>query len=170
MKSITKIRVGKNTIGIIGLKAALTDTAAQFGEAPNDKAGSVLLERLSKQNYIAAPAAALYERAFLREYHRHIGAPLEEPPSEQGIQIKVLGPGCPQCERLEREMISALGETGIDAELEHVRDMQEIASFGVMGTPALIINDEVKCVGTVPPRSKLTAWLKLASENKHGCK
>jgi protein-disulfide isomerase len=48
----------------------------------------------------------------------------------------------------------------LSADLEHVRDVKEIGRYGVMGTPALIINGRVKCVGSVPPREKIVKWLK----------
>ena len=162
MNTITKIRVGTHTIGITGLKTALSETAEALNGAPDDAAGGLMLAKLKKRNYIAASAAPSYEEAFHRAYLQHIGAPMPAP-AHQGIHIRILGPGCPRCERLEREMASVLAETGIQAELDHVRDLNEIADTGVMGTPALIINNEVKAVGTVPPKSKLTAWLKQAA-------
>ena len=88
-----------------------------------------------------------------------------EKTAPEGIEIKVLGPGCPQCERLEREMMAVMAETGIEADLEHVRDLKEIASYGVMGSPALIINREVKALGKVPQKQKLMAWLTEAATN-----
>ena len=55
--------------------------------------------------------------------------------------------------------MQVLSETGIAAGLEHVRDIKEIGKYGVMGTPALIINGQVKSVGKVPPKNKLKEWL-----------
>jgi hypothetical protein len=97
------------------------------------------LERLAKRNYIPKGVAARYQEAFLREYKRHIGASTADAPAE-GLEIKVLGPGCPQCERLEQEVMTVLAESGIAAELTHVRDPAEIGRYGVMGTPALVVN------------------------------
>jgi len=53
-----------------------------------------------------------------------------------------------------------MAEGNIMANIDHVRDPKEIGTYGVMGTPALIINDVVKCVGKVPPRSKIKEWIK----------
>ncbi|MBW1765300.1 MAG: thioredoxin family protein [Deltaproteobacteria bacterium] len=72
--------------------------------------------------------------------------------------IKVLGPGCNQCDRLEREVIEVLCEMNLSADVEHVRDIKEIGRYGVMGTPGLIINGKVTSVGKVPPRAKLKKW------------
>jgi hypothetical protein len=52
-----------------------------------------------------------------------------------------------------------LSELDLPADLDHVRDVVEIGSYGVMGTPALLINGEVMCVGRVPPKIKIREWL-----------
>ena len=72
----------------------------------------------------------------------------------------MLGHGCARCDRLEQELIQVMAETGIMAGIEHVRDLKEIGKYGVMGTPALLINGMVKSVGKVPPTNKLKEWLK----------
>ncbi len=79
-----------------------------------------------------------------------------------GLEVKVLGPGCAQCDRLEHEIVAAMAELNLAGDIEHVRDVKEIGKYGVMGTPALIINGKVKSVGKVPPKSKLMEWLKSA--------
>lgn len=154
----TQIRVGNSPIGIIGLKAAMEDMAAEYRERSDDDAGEELLKRLSKRNYLPDKAREEYRAAFLREFRKFLGQPFEDE-AVSGVEIKVLGPGCPQCDKLERELMEVLAETGITAGIDHVRDIKEIGSYGVMGTPALIINGKVKSVGSVPPRSRLKAWL-----------
>ncbi len=162
MDEVTQIRVGKHMTGIIGLKSALAETAAQCKGMPDDQIGKVLVERLGKRNYIDNGSREVYAQALVREYRKFIGQPLAEPPA-QGLCIQVIGPGCAQCDRLEREVIAILSETGITAELDHVRDLAEIARLGVMGTPALLINGTVKAVGSVPPRNKIQQWLVQAA-------
>ena len=161
MGDATQIRVSGQKVGIIGLEEALENAAAQYGSMPDDRIGKMLLEKLSKRNYIARSATASYEDAFIREYKKYIG---EEVPEAEGheLQIKILGPGCPQCDRLEQEIMNLVSEDGIAAELEHVRDPPEIGEYGVMGTPALVIGGRVKCVGTVPPKARLRAWIQQA--------
>ena len=78
----------------------------------------------------------------------------------RGLVIKILGPGCPNCEALEHMVMAAVAELNLPVEVEHVRDRQEILSLGVFGTPALIINDEVKAVGQLPTKEKLKQWLR----------
>ncbi|MBW2602979.1 MAG: thioredoxin family protein [Deltaproteobacteria bacterium] len=75
------------------------------------------------------------------------------------MEIKVLGPGCPRCDKLEQDLMAMMAELNIAAGLEHVRDPVEIASYGVMGSPTLIINSEVKAVGSLPPKNRLREWL-----------
>lgn len=162
MDDVTQIRVGGQMVGLVGLKAALAEAADQCRGVPHEQVAQNLLERLAKCNYIPKAVAARYQEAFLREYKRYIGAPAGDTLAE-GIHIKVLGPGCPQCERLEQEVMTVLAESGIAAELTHVRDPAEIGRYGVMGTPALVVNGAVKAVGAVPTRSKLKAWIEAAA-------
>jgi hypothetical protein len=155
---IAQIKVGDALIGIVGLKAAITEVAEGFGERPNQEIAEELLNRLGRRNYIPEKAKQDYGKAFLREFKKFIGKPFEEEPPG-GLEIKVLGPGCIQCDRLEKELFEAMAETSITGDVEHIRDIKAIGQYGVMGTPALIINGEVKCVGKVPPRNALKKCL-----------
>jgi len=148
-------------VGIIGLKAVMEDMAEEYGGRPDLEVQEELLNRLSKRNYVSEKVRGDYGKAFLREFKKLLGKPFEEETPE-GIQIKVLGPGCVQCDRLEQELMQVMAETGIIADIEHVRDIKEIGRYGVMGTPALLINGQVKSVGKVPPKSKIIEWLKEA--------
>ena len=78
------------------------------------------------------------------------------------MEIKVLGPGCTSCNKLEQDLIAVMSEMDMPADIEHVTDIAEIGSYGVMGTPVLVINREVKAVGSVPPKPKLKQWLQDA--------
>lgn len=66
------------------------------------------------------------------------------------MDIKILGSGCAKCEQLEAATRTAVGELGLDAQFVKVTDPAEIASWGVMGTPALVVDDEVVLSGRVP--------------------
>ena len=63
--------------------------------------------------------------------------------------IQVLGPGCPKCDRLARNAEIAVCDAGVEARVERVTDMDQITTFGVMMTPALVIDGQVKIVGRV---------------------
>ena len=160
---VTQIRVGDSPVGIIGLKIVMEDMAEEYGERPDQEVLEELLSRLGKRNYIPEKVKESYAKAFLREFKKFQGKPYEEEALE-GIQIKVLGPGCVQCDRLEQELMLVMAEAGILADIEHVRDIKEIGRYGVMGTPALLINGRVKSVGKVPPKNKLKEWLKEAQK------
>jgi len=154
---IIQIKVDKHSVGIMGVKNVMEEMAGDYAERPDDEIIAELLKRLSKKNYISNSAKESYGRAFLREFKKFIGKPYNEDAPE-GLVIKVLGPGCNQCDRLEREVIEVLCEMNLSADVEHVRDIKEIGRYGVMGTPGLIINGKVTSVGKVPPRAKLKKW------------
>ena len=75
------------------------------------------------------------------------------------MKIKVLGPGCAKCNKTEKLVQEVIKETGVDATVEKVSDMMQIASYGVFGTPSVIIDDEVKCTGKVPKKDDIKKWL-----------
>ena len=75
------------------------------------------------------------------------------------MDIKVLGPGCPKCEKTAAQVREAVAQAGCEAQIEKVTDMMEIAKWGVMGTPAVVIDGEVKCVGKVPSVDDIRSWL-----------
>lgn len=160
---VTQIKVGGLHVGIVGLKTILEGMAEEYADRPDQEVQEELLNRLCKRNYIPEKAKEQYEKAFLREFRKFLGKPFDEEPT-QGLDLKVLGPGCAQCDRLEQELIQALAETGVTAAVEHVRDIKEIGKYGVMGTPALLINGQVKSVGKVPPRNTLKQWLVKAQD------
>ena len=76
------------------------------------------------------------------------------------MEIKVLGPGCPKCEKTAEIVEQAVLETGVEANVEKVKDLMEIAKFGVFGTPAVVVEGHVKTVGKVPDVEEVKAWLK----------
>ncbi len=75
------------------------------------------------------------------------------------MEIKVLGPGCAKCNKTEKLVREVIQEMGVDAVVEKVTDMMKIASYGVFGTPSVIIDGEVKCTGKVPKKKDIQAWL-----------
>ena len=66
------------------------------------------------------------------------------------MKIEILGTGCANCNKLEDTVRLAVKETGSDAEIEHVKDIKKIMSYGVMTTPALVIDGKVKAAGKLP--------------------
>lgn len=74
------------------------------------------------------------------------------------LQIKVLGSGCPNCQKLERETRAALDDATVPYELTKITDFADIAAYGVMSTPALVINEEVVSRGKIPRRDQIVTW------------
>jgi small redox-active disulfide protein 2 len=153
-----QIKVGGRSVGIIGLTHVIEEVAENFAKKPYSEIQAELLSRLSKTNYIPDGMKDSYGKAFLREFNKYLGKPYEEEKSE-GLEIKVLGPGCTQCDMLDKILMEVLSEMKILADMEHVKDIKEIGKYGVMGTPALIINEKVMSVGKVPTKEKLKEWL-----------
>lgn len=162
-KDVRKIKVGKHNIGIIGLENTLEVVAKDYAGKPEAEIIDELLKRLSEKNYIPGNIRQEYGKAFLREFNKFFGRPYEKEVFE-GLEVKVLGQGCTQCDKLEQELMHVMAEYKFVADIEHVRDLKEIGKYGVMGMPALIINGKVKSVGRVPPKNKLIEWLKEAQE------
>jgi small redox-active disulfide protein 2 len=78
---------------------------------------------------------------------------------ELTMEIKVLGPGCARCEQVENLIREVLTETGVEATVDKVKDFKQIASYGVFGTPAVVINGKVKCVGKIPKKEDIKTWI-----------
>lgn len=157
MQPVTQIKVGKHKTGLVGFEKTLKDVA-DMGALSDHDIACEMIERLSKKNYIPSGAYEQYEKAFIREYKKYMGEPVPPEPLEE-IEIKVLGAGCPNCDKLEMALMELIQEMGVEADLEHVTDMKEIAGYGVMGSPALVINRKVKAVGSVPSKSKLEDFI-----------
>ncbi len=162
---ITQIKIDGQSVGIIGLTNVMEEMAEVYAEKSDDEIKTELLNRLTQRNYIPDHAKKKYGQALVREFRKFLGQPYEEG-SLGGLEIIVLGPGCAQCDRLEKEVMEILSEMNLAAEMKHERDIKEIGRYGVMGMPALLINGEVMSVGKVPPKEKMKEWLKKAQERR----
>ncbi len=74
-------------------------------------------------------------------------------------KIQILGPGCPKCNKLADNARAAVEQLDDDFEIEKVTDINEITTFGVMITPALVVDGEVKTVGKVPSPDQIKQFL-----------
>ncbi len=84
------------------------------------------------------------------------------------MKVQVLGTGCKKCQQLEANAEMAVKEAGVEAEVEKVTDIAKIAEFGVMFTPALAIDGEVKSSGKVLSVDEIKAILQGGAEEKKG--
>jgi len=80
------------------------------------------------------------------------------------VEIKVLGPGCANCKRLEQIAQKVVNNLAVEAKIEKVTNYQEIVELGVMATPGLIVNGEVVSSGRIPSDTEVTDWVIKALE------
>ena len=78
------------------------------------------------------------------------------------MKIEILGTGCPKCKKLEENAKKAVEETGVDAVVDKVQEMEKIISYGVMMTPALVLDGNVKCSGKIATIEEIKDWIKEA--------
>jgi small redox-active disulfide protein 2 len=79
------------------------------------------------------------------------------------ITIKILGPGCANCRRLEEQSRKAAQELGIDAEIVKVSDTEGILAYDVLATPGLVINEKLVSSGRIPSPAAIAGWIKEAA-------
>lgn len=78
------------------------------------------------------------------------------------MKIEVLGSGCAKCKKLFEAAKKAVKDSGVKAELVKVEDMEKIIGYGVMSTPALVIDGVVKSAGRLPQPAEISGWIKGA--------
>jgi len=76
------------------------------------------------------------------------------------MKIEILGTGCPKCQKLYENAKEAVDKAGLEAEITKVTNLNDISSYGVMVTPALVIGGTVKAAGKVPTVDEINEWLK----------
>jgi hypothetical protein len=157
-KSITRINVSNFGVSIIGLNELMAEMAGTHGDKSDQEVAHFMLERLGAGNYIPKKAREDYGRAFVREFRKFMGQTYTED-TPRGLDVKVLGVGCSQCRALTQTVMEVLTELKLPASVDHVTDINEIARYPVMGSPALVINGKPVAVGSVPPRNKIRQWL-----------
>jgi small redox-active disulfide protein 2 len=81
------------------------------------------------------------------------------------MKIKVLGTGCQKCKRLYAEVEKAIASSGVKADLEKVERIEEIIKYGIMATPGLVINEEIKASGRIPQSDEIISWIMMAAKN-----
>jgi hypothetical protein len=166
-ESITRVSVSGFSLSIIGIQELMADMAKTHADKSDEEIRSYMLEELAKANYIPPKAMNEYRRAFVRELRKFLGQPYAED-GPNGLDVKVLGMGCTQCHTLTRVIMEVLTELKLPASVDHVMDIKEIARYGIMGSPALLINGKAVAVESVPPRDRIKKWLTEASASAGG--
>jgi len=82
------------------------------------------------------------------------------------VNIKTLGPGCANCQKLEKMVREVVKELAIDASIEEVKDIKKIMSYPILATPGLVINEELVCSGRVPNKAEVTQLIINALEKE----
>ncbi len=76
--------------------------------------------------------------------------------------IKVLGPGCANCQKVEQVAKKIVETLSVDATIHKVTDLKEIMRYSILATPGLVVNDKVVCAGRIPSEAEVTAWITSA--------
>lgn len=76
------------------------------------------------------------------------------------ISIKILGPGCSKCRTLEAKVKDIVAKNNIEASVTKVEDINDMMSYGIMMTPGLVINEQVKSFGIIPKDDQILKWIK----------
>ena len=156
-KDYRLILIGNTQVGLMGLKGIFEELKTRKGK-PESDLKQMLVEKAGRKNYIAPSVRNEYEKALFREFKKFLGEKVEENKSEF-LEVAILGPGCYSCNKLEQDVMAVLSETGIKAGINHITDPKLMAQYGLLPTPALVVNGKIKSKGTVPPKSMIKKWL-----------
>lgn len=155
------IKIGKVHVGLVGFDAAINQLLNNK-LLTDDEAVSLLFNVVSRHNYIPVNSVELYKKALRREYRRRTG---KEVDLKNELVIRVLGPGCTSCNNLTTMLIETLQKLDLAADLESIHDLDEIWRYGVVNTPALLINNEIKCAGKSPTPAMVKQWIREATSS-----
>ncbi|MEW6219699.1 MAG: thioredoxin family protein [Thermodesulfobacteriota bacterium] len=156
------IKIGNASIGLLGLDQALAKVLADpaLGEA---QAVEALLAAIGRDNYIPTGSEPAYRQALGHLYRQLSG---REPMGEALLVIRILGKACLGCNNLEKTVLAVLQRLGVAADVESIHDPDEIWRHGVLTTPALMINGEIRAAGRLPTPAQVEAWIRAALMSK----
>jgi small redox-active disulfide protein 2 len=162
-EDIRQIKLRSGPVGVVGL-SELLEEAQSRAFASDEDLKDFLLGGVAERNFVPPTASEEYAEALLREYKKAVGESVDEEPSGL-LEIRILGPGCPNCRRLEQTVREVLAEMNVSADVQHVTKLAEIAEYGIMTTPGLVINGEVKSSGRVLSKEQVKSL--IAAEAQH---
>ncbi len=152
MGNIVKIK-GK-PVGIFGLELAISKVKELMEKEGFDRhqAAVELLNMVEKKNYVPSSSRPDYLAAFEKLLE-------DREESCDALTVRILGPGCVGCNRIEELVLEIMSERGIAADIYHVTDKDEILRYGVDKTPALVIGEKVVSAGKIPSKAQIEQWL-----------
>ncbi len=149
------IRIGVANIGLIGLDLAINEAAAR--DISEAEAMEFLYQVIKKTNYIPPAMEEKYKVALFKEYAKHLHG---ESGHDEGLVFRIYGPGCVSCNGLQELVIEVLADMDIAADIEQIHDPDEIGRAGILQTPALMINGNLKSSGLLPTRAQIEQWIR----------
>lgn len=165
MNEVTELRIDGMSIGLLGVEDAFRAVRAE-GIIEDAERAERLLSFIGERNYVPPGSRESYAVALIREYRRFLGEVVPEEEGCHALEVRVLGPGCPRCDMLMERTRAVLTELSLPAELRHITDIEAITDLGVIATPALVIDGEVRSVGNVPSADRIAAWLEQAARDR----
>lgn len=152
------IKIGNTSIGLVGIEGAVAGLKKEMDgrDINSTDAGRILLETVKKRNYVPVSAEHKYLMALAELWDREFNGKIST--AAHTSPVRILGPGCIRCMRLAEMVMDVLDKRGIPADIEHVRDLDEIWRYGVIQTPALVVGNRVLCSGRMPTRAQIEVW------------
>ncbi len=155
----SSILVRGKRIGIIGLEAAIANLLASNKDLDSRKAAERIFEAIRGKNYIPTGLEDEYLSGLEAVWCKVTGKG-DKQDIDGFLDIKILGPGCVSCNRLEEMVRDILDKWGFEADITHIHELDEIWRHGVTKTPALIINDKVMSQGRLPTLAQVESWIR----------
>jgi hypothetical protein len=154
------IRIGTANIGLIGLDLAINEAVAN--DLSEAEAMDFLYQTVQQKNYIPPTMEEKYRIALFKEYAKHLRGEIG---NDEGLVIRIFGPGCVSCNGLHNLVIEVLAALNIAADIEQIHDLDEIGRAGIVQTPALMINNHLKSSGLLPTRAQIEQWIRDISRS-----
>jgi small redox-active disulfide protein 2 len=154
-EDIKQLKLKTGPVGVVGLPELLEEAQSRSFSGDGELK-DFLLEGVKARNFVAPGSQDEYRDALYHEYKKLMGEPLPDEPA-QALEIRILGPGCPRCNALEQATLAALTELNVAADVQHVKNLLEIARYGILGTPGLVVNGKVRSSGRVLSKEQIKA-------------
>ncbi len=164
-RALNHLNVRGKVVGLHGLEHALASvlSAHRQKELSADAAASMLLEAISIKNYVPEQARNAYLDALKILWARETGETGVADSDERGVSgaliIRILGAGCISCRNIERMILEVAAKKELAVDIQHVTDPDAIAIYGVLNTPAVVINERLVSAGKYPTPVQVEIWL-----------